>query len=89
LDVKGPLTLDNNLLRLEAALAGAGLVYMNEWSASKQIKAGRLVRVLQDWTPSIGRLSLYYSGHRHVPAGLSAFVALLREVVATTKAPSV
>lgn len=70
LDVEGPLTLDNNLLRLEAALAGIGLVYMNEWSASKEIRAGRLLRVLQDWTPSIGRLALYYPGHRHVPAGL-------------------
>ena len=80
LDVAGPVTLDNSHLRLEAALAGVGLVYMNEWSASKHINAGRLVRVLQDWTPSIGRLSLYYPGHRHVPAGLRAFVELLREV---------
>lgn len=86
LDVEGPLTLDNNLLRLESALAGVGLVYMNEWSARRQIEAGRLVRVLQDWTPSIGRLSLYYPGHRHVPAGLRAFVDLLREVDA--RAPS-
>jgi DNA-binding transcriptional LysR family regulator len=80
LDVAGPLTLDNNLLRLEAALSGVGLVYMNEQSARKQIQARRLVRVLQDWTPSIGRLALYYPGHRHVPAGLRAFVELLREV---------
>ncbi len=80
LDVEGPLILDNNQLRLEAALAGVGLVYMNEWSARKQIRAGRLVRVLQDWTPSIGRLSLYYPGHRHVPAGLRVFVDLLREI---------
>lgn len=80
MDVEGPLTLDNNLLRLEAALSGVGLVYINEWSVSKQIQAGRLVRMLKDWTPSIGRLSLYYPGHRHVPAGLRAFVDLLREI---------
>lgn len=80
LDVEGVLTLDNNLLRVEAALSGVGLVYMNEWSASKHIQAGRLVRVLSDWTPSIGRLSLYYPGHRHVPAGLRAFVDVLREI---------
>lgn len=79
-DVAGPLTLDNNVLRLEAALAGIGLVYMNEWSARKHLQARRLVQVLHDWTPSIGRLALYYPGHRHVPAGLRAFVELLREV---------
>jgi DNA-binding transcriptional LysR family regulator len=84
LDVAGPLTLDSNLLRVEAALAGLGLVYMNEWSARKHIQARRLVRVLQDWTPSMGRLALYYPGHRHVPTGLRAFVELLREVDAKT-----
>lgn len=84
LDVAGPLTLDNNVARLEAALAGIGLVYMNEWSARKHIRSRRLVQVLQNWTPSMGRLALYYPGHRHVPAGLRAFIELLREVDAKT-----
>jgi DNA-binding transcriptional LysR family regulator len=84
LDVEGPLTLDNNLLRLGAALASVGVVYMNEWSARQQIEAGRLARVLQDWTPSIGRLALYYPGHRHVPTALRAFVEVMREVNAKT-----
>jgi DNA-binding transcriptional LysR family regulator len=44
------------------------------------VKAGRLVRVLADWTPSSGGLALYYPANRHVPAGLRAFVALIREV---------
>lgn len=80
LDVDGPLTLDSNLLRREAALAGIGLVYMSEWTVSKEIISRRLVPVLSDWTPSLGRLALYYPGHRHVPAGLRAFVEVLREV---------
>lgn len=80
LEVCGPATLDDNGLRLQAALAGIGLVYMNAWSAGPHIRAGRLVQVLPDWTPPIGQLALYYPGHRHVPAGLRAFVDLLREV---------
>ncbi len=72
--------LDDNGLRLQAALAGIGLVYINAWSAQSHIQAGRLVQVLQDWTPTMGRLALYYPGHRHVPAGLRALVALLREI---------
>lgn len=79
-DVPGPLTLDNNVLRLQAALAGLGLVYMNAWSAQAHLQSRRLVQVLADWTPSVGRLALYYPGHRHVPTGLRAFVAVMREV---------
>ena len=84
LEVDGPLTLDSNLLRREAALAGLGLVYMNEWMVLDDIKAKRLVPVLSDWTPSLGRLALYYPGHRHVPAALRAFVDVLRDVDATS-----
>lgn len=80
MDVNGPLTLDNSALRLEVALNGIGLVYMNEYSARKDIQAGRLVRVLEDWTVPHEQLALYYSGHRHVPAGLRAFVELIREI---------
>ena len=80
LDVDGPVILDDNGLRLQAALAGIGLVYINAWSARPHIQAGRLVQVLQDWTPTVGRLALYYPGHRHVPTGLRALVELLREV---------
>ncbi len=64
----------------EAALAGAGLAYLAEWSVIDDVKAGRLARVLGDWTLSSGRLALYYPANRHVPAGLRAFVALIREV---------
>lgn len=84
LDVDGPLTLDNNLLRREAALAGVGLVYMNEWTVLKEIRSKLLVPVLSDWTPSLGRLALYYPGHRHVPAGLRAFVDILRDIDSTS-----
>lgn len=80
LDVDGSATLDDNGLRLQAALGGLGLVYMNAWSAGPHLQAGRLVQVRKDWTPSIGQLALYYPGHRHVPMGLRAFVELLREV---------
>jgi DNA-binding transcriptional LysR family regulator len=90
IDVDGPLTLDNNVLRLGAALNGAGLVYMNEWSARPHIEGGRLIRVLQDWTPPHGQLALYYSGHRHLPAGLRALIDLIHDMEpAPTKARDV
>jgi DNA-binding transcriptional LysR family regulator len=78
-DVKGPLTLDHYELWIDAALEGAGLAYVNEWSVSHEISLGRLIRVLEDWTQPFPGLSLYYPGHRHVPAGLRAFIGIIRE----------
>lgn len=81
-DVRGALTLDSHYLMLEAALQGAGLAWTNDFAASEYLACGRLVRVLADWTPSYPGLRLYYPANRHIPAGLRAFVALAREVVA-------
>ena len=64
-DITGPLTLDSDRLVLRAALEGAGLAYVNEWSARKALTEGRLVQVLSDWTPSYPGLCLYYPSHRH------------------------
>jgi hypothetical protein len=35
--------------------------------------------VLEDWTPPFPGMCLYYPGHRHMTAGLRAFVDLIRE----------
>jgi DNA-binding transcriptional LysR family regulator len=79
IDVKGPLTLDEPTLMLEAALAGMGLTYLSEWQVAPHLAAGRLLRVLEDWTPPFDGLCLYYPGRRHVPAGLRAMIELIRE----------
>lgn len=78
-DVQGALTLDNPTLMLEAARAGLGLTYLTEWSAAADLAGGTLVRVLQEWTPPLESLCLYYPGRRHVPAGLRALIELIRE----------
>ncbi|WP_455274625.1 LysR family transcriptional regulator [Rhizobium herbae] len=80
LDVTGPLTLQATDLIIEAALAGAGIAYVTLRNAAPYLADGRLVRVLADWTPPFPGLRLYYSGHRHVPAGLRAFIDLMREM---------
>lgn len=78
-DVAGRLTLDDHDLMLQAALAGGGLIYTSEWSVRAHIASSSLIRVLEDWTPHYPGLSLYYPRHRHLPAGLRAFIALIRE----------
>jgi DNA-binding transcriptional LysR family regulator len=79
-DAPGTLTLDESGLMLEAALAGAGLAYLAEQAIADEVKAGRLVPVLEDWTPPYPGLSLYFASRRHVPARLRAFIELIREV---------
>jgi len=77
--VPGRLTLDELTLMTEAALAGAGLAYLDEWTVRDHIAAGRLIPALEDWSPPFPGLCLYYPGRRHVPAGLRALVVLIRE----------
>jgi DNA-binding transcriptional LysR family regulator len=37
-----------------------------------------LVRILEDWSPSIEGLFLYYPGRRQVPATLRALIDMIR-----------
>ena len=80
-DVPGALTLDHIELMTEAAIAGLGIAYVPERSARPYLDDGRLVTLLDDWCPLIPGFFLYYPGRRHVPAGLKAFVDVLREVL--------
>ena len=80
IDVDGPLTLDEPTLMLEAARAGVGLACVSEWSVAADLAAGRLVRLLDDWTRPFAGLCLYYPGRRHVPAGLRALIELIQEL---------
>jgi DNA-binding transcriptional LysR family regulator len=83
IEVHGPLTLDSHHLMVEAALQGVGLIWTSEFAVAPYIAAGSLIRVLEDWTPPYPGLSLYYPGHRHVPAGLRAFIEVIKEFTPT------
>jgi DNA-binding transcriptional LysR family regulator len=84
-DGTGPLILDDPLLMIEAARAGVGLAYLTEWNAAGDLAEGRLVRVLEDWTPPFPGLCLYYPGRRHLAAHHRAFVDLVRETARKAK----
>jgi len=78
-DMAGVITLDEPNLMREAALAGLGLTYLSDHDVEADLSAGRLERVLEEWTPPSAPLALYYPGRRHVPAPLRALVELIRE----------
>jgi DNA-binding transcriptional LysR family regulator len=79
LDVPGRLTLDNDILMVEAAVEGLGLAFVSDFWVRDQLASGCLKAVLTDWTPPFPGLRLYYPQHRHMTAGLRAFVDLIRE----------
>jgi len=79
LDVPGRLTLDNDILMVEAAVEGLGLAFVSDFWVRHQLASGSLKAVLTDWTPPFPGMRLYYPQHRHMTAGLRAFVDLLRE----------
>lgn len=85
IDVTGPLTVDLDEPMREAALKGVGLAYLTELRVARDIEAKRLVRVLEDWTPAYPGPRLYYPGHRHVPAALRAFIAVVKELRAAAR----
>ncbi|MEZ5935200.1 MAG: LysR family transcriptional regulator [Alphaproteobacteria bacterium] len=59
---------------LQAARASLGLVYIFEDYAAADVTAGRLVPVMDDWTPPFPGPSLYFSERRLMPPVLRAFV---------------
>ncbi len=60
IDVSGPITLDEASLARTAVLEGIGLGFFMEQNVLADVKARRLVRVLEDWTPPFAGLCLYY-----------------------------
>lgn len=78
IDVDGPITLDEATLARIAVLDGIGIGFFMEADVRDDIAAGRLERVLQDWTPPTAPLCLYYPGRKNPPAAFRAFVDLAR-----------
>ena len=64
--VSGPLTFNEPALMLECALDGLGIAYVLEHEAAPFLLTGRLVRLLEDWTPPFPGFFLYYPSRRQV-----------------------
>jgi DNA-binding transcriptional LysR family regulator len=76
--VDGPLVFNDGELAREAALCGIGMTYVYEDEAEDDIRAGRLVRVLEDWCPPLSGYFLYHPSRRQMPPALAALIAVLR-----------
>lgn len=88
IDVDGPITLDEASLARIAVTNGVGIGYFMESDVREDIAAGRLVRILDDWTPPVAPLCLYYPNRRNSSAAFQAFIALARDFAAGRLAQS-
>jgi len=78
-DVSGPMTLGNPNLMIDAALAGIAIAWVPSYHAIEHVQAGRLVQLLEQWSPRFAGMCLYYPANRHPPLALKLFVQALRD----------
>ena len=78
LQIKGRLILNDSEILVRSALDGLGIAYMISGYIEPFIQQGRLVRLLETWSPVFPSLHLYYPDRRRVPAKLRALIDFLR-----------
>ena len=76
--VGGSLIVDDIDLSIQAVLSGAGLAYLLYDYIAVDIARGRLVTMLDDWTPSLSGFFLYYSSRKRATPALRAFIDFLK-----------
>lgn len=83
LDVDGPITTNDPVMAVQAAIDGVALTHMMEPSVRAALADGRLQSVLDEWLPPFDGFYLYYPSRLQVPPKLRAFIEHLRQHVAT------
>lgn len=89
IEVDGPLAVGEMRLMIHAAEQGLGLAYVYAQYAGPGLAAGRLLSVLDDWCPEIPGFYLYYPSRKLMPAGLKAFVEMLRDTLLSPGSQSI
>lgn len=77
-DTKGRVSSNDGMTMLTAALQGCGYAYFYDRYIEDYLADGRLVRVLQDWSPQRS-LSLYYFNRTAMPQKLRVFIDFLKQ----------
>jgi DNA-binding transcriptional LysR family regulator len=76
--VNGQLTFNNSYAMIDAALNGYGIAYVPENIVERHIASGRLMQVLDDWSPFFDGYFLYYPSRRQNLPAFKVIVDALR-----------
>jgi DNA-binding transcriptional LysR family regulator len=76
--VEGALAFNEGRMIIAAALDGFGIGYVTSDYAEQPVGEGRLIAVLQDWSPPFAGYHLYYPSRRQLSAAFMLVVDALR-----------
>jgi len=76
--VEGPLAFNDGKMIVAAALDGFGIGYVTNDYAEQAIADGRLISVLEDWSPPFAGYHLYYPSRRQLSPAFGLIVEALR-----------
>jgi len=78
IDTRGRISSNDGMTMLNAALEGHGFAYFYDRYVQDHLASGKLVRVLEDWSPARS-LSLYYFNRSAMPQKLRVFIDFLKQ----------
>jgi DNA-binding transcriptional LysR family regulator len=76
--VEGQLTVNDIAVIRQAALNGVGIAFIPEDLVKADIEEGKLVAVLDDWSPPFPGYYLYYPSRRQQSPAFALLVEALR-----------
>jgi DNA-binding transcriptional LysR family regulator len=76
--VEGQVVVNDSDLARRAALDGCGIAFLPEDHVLADVEAGKLKRVLEDWTPPFPGYHLYYPSRRQQSPAFALLVDALR-----------
>lgn len=76
--VNGPMIVYDTQVLVQTAVAGLGIAYLLEDQVKHEVQAGRLVPILEDWTPRFPGFYLYYPSRRQASPALRALIELVQ-----------
>jgi DNA-binding transcriptional LysR family regulator len=76
--VEGQLTFNTSIAMIDAAIGGYGIAYVPEDLVSDHIAAGRLMLLLDEWSPRFSGYHLYYPSRRQMSPALRVIAEALR-----------
>jgi DNA-binding transcriptional LysR family regulator len=77
--VAGPIHANNGRMLVALAAQGAGIAFEPDFIVAPEVADGRLVPILDDWTPPAIPIHAAYPSRRHLSAKVRAFVDFLAE----------
>ncbi|HBC0020628.1 TPA: LysR family transcriptional regulator [Enterobacter hormaechei subsp. steigerwaltii] len=76
-NVSGPIVVDEPAMLTRIAVDGAGIAYQFAHQVDAMLAEGRLVQLLEDWTPAFPGFYVYYTSRRQMAPPLRAFLDFL------------